>query len=145
MMANKPLLALLDELLVLEQRQLAVRLSESAVFISRKSLDQQGVIQRLCEQADRNAELLVHTMGILGGSPGPRVGDLSTASLHFQELSCVLPALIDDLAQLAKAYRVAAERASIHPRAAAVVGRILQGHQAELDALSAPCEAHAPP
>jgi len=142
-MSHESVLSMLDELLALEQRQLAVRLGESAVFVARKSLDRRGVIPRLCEQADRNAELLVHTMGLLGGSPGPRVGDLSSAGLHFQELSCVLPALVDDLAALVKAYRVAAERVSIHPRAADVVGRILQGHQAELDTLSAPREANA--
>ncbi|MFQ5462728.1 MAG: hypothetical protein ACE5E5_08890 [Phycisphaerae bacterium] len=142
-MSDDTVLALLDELLALEQRQLAVRLRESAVFVSRKSIDQQRVVQRLCEQADRNAELLVRTMTRLGGSPGPRVGDLATASLHFLELSSVRPALIDDLAALVKAYRIAAERVAVDPRAADVVGRILQGHQTDLDALSKAQEVDA--
>lgn len=128
-------LAVLNELLLREECSLPYRFVESTLFVSSASLDDLDVLRSMVAASKEHAARLVSVMADLGGTPAPRVGDLATADLHFQELHRVLPRLIADQERLVEAYRIAAGRVGPHPRATALVGEIIQRHEADLDAL----------
>ncbi|MHC5110427.1 MAG: hypothetical protein ACYTHJ_11175 [Planctomycetota bacterium] len=140
MISRHDAIALLNELLALEQRQLSLRLTESTVFVSRMSVEQSQVIRRLNRLAEEHGASLCKAITATGGVPGMRVGDIHTAHLHFQELHHVWPKLIEDYEHLVSAYRLAAERLSPYPAAAKIVGDIHASHQKSVDLFRA---AHA--
>jgi hypothetical protein len=127
--------AILDELLTLEQRSLAPRLLESTVFVSDLSVAAFGLVQRMAHATGDHAAALTKLILDCGGSPGPRGSSVTTADLHFQELQRVLPRLIADEQALIRKYAIAAQRLSDELRASALVTRILQRHQQDLEKL----------
>ena len=127
---------ILNELLVNEQRRLATRLAESNVFVSRPAAENMRLVHRMAEESREHDAWLVASITELGGVPGPRVGDITTADVHYQELRRVLPRLLADHEALIRKYKLAAERLNTEPRAVEVVQRILARHQADLEILT---------
>ena len=79
-MTKFDVIALLNELLALEQRQLSLRFTESTCFVTRLSVDEAQFMQRLCESAKVHGELLSEAVVALGGTPGLRVGERARAN-----------------------------------------------------------------
>ena len=127
--------AILNELLTLEQRSLAPRLLESTVFVSDLSVAAFSLVQRMAQATGDHTAALTKLILDCGGSPGPRSPSVATADLHFQELQHVLPRFIADQEAFVRRYTTAAERLSGEPRALALVTRILQRHQQDLEKL----------
>jgi hypothetical protein len=134
-MNREQAIAILNELLSREQRALAPRLFEATTFISRLSVTGLEIAQRIAEANLEYREQLTEAVLALGGSPGPRASDLSTADLHYQELHYVWPRLIRDHEALLEAYHVAAARLAGEPVAEQVVKNILNSHERELAGL----------
>jgi len=127
--------AILNELLTLEQRSLAPRVLESTVFVSDLSVTAFSLVQRMAQATRDHAAALTKLILDSGGSPGPRSSSLATADLHFQELQHVLPRLIADEQAVIRKYAIAAQRLSDEPHALALVTRILQRHQEDVEKL----------
>jgi hypothetical protein len=128
-------IAILNDLLSREQRALAPRLFESTLFVSRLSVPALELARRMAEANLDYREELTGTILELGGAPGPRVSDLTTADLHYQELGHVWPRLTRDHEALVDAYRRAAARLSHEPAAEHVIKHILARHELELAGL----------
>ncbi|MFH1108615.1 MAG: hypothetical protein V1790_05385 [Planctomycetota bacterium] len=127
--------AILNELLTLEQRSLAPRLLESTVFVSDLSVAAFSLVQRMAHATGDHTAALTKLVLDSGGSPGPRSSSVATADLHFQELQHVLPRLIADQQALIRKYAIAAQRLADEPHALALATRILQRHQQDLERL----------
>jgi hypothetical protein len=129
------LVAILNELLGLEQRSLAPRLLESTVSVSSLAAPALGLVQRMTTTTREHRAALAKLILELGGTPGPRGYGIATADLHFQDLQHVLPRLVANEEALVRNFTPAAQRLAGEPRAMAVVTRILQRHQQDLQAL----------
>jgi hypothetical protein len=131
-MENQRAVAVLRELLRLEQCNVAVRLVESTVFISRASTQLQRAITAFASASVKYCESLTELIRELGGEPGPRGGNLSSADFHFMELSIALPRLLSGHESLVRYYRSGAAKLSDLPDISAVVSHIADEHQQEL-------------
>jgi len=127
--------AILDELLTLEQRSLAPRLLESTVFVSDLSVAAFSLVQRMAQATSDHTAALTKLILDCGGSPGPRSSSVATADLHFQELQHLLPRLIADERALIRKYAIAIQGLSDEPHALALVTGILQRRQQDLQTL----------
>jgi len=134
-MDRAQVLAILNELLTDEQNSLALRLLESTISVSSTSVKVWLLVQRMAEAARDHAPGLARLILELGGTPAPRCYPIATADLHFQDLQFVVQRLVADQEAVARRYILAAQRLSDEPRAAALVSRILQRHQQDLQSL----------
>ncbi|MGB0714934.1 MAG: hypothetical protein ACPGXK_03595 [Phycisphaerae bacterium] len=137
MSANLEAIAILNELLALEQGQLALRLAESGTFISKAGVDKARILRDLESKAHQHGARISKTVLRLEGSPGMRVGDINTAHVHFQQIRIAWPLLVEDMRKLVAAYRSGAEKLVATPAAARTVGEILAEHEASLQTLEA--------
>ena len=135
-MEDQATVAVLNELLALEQCNLAARLLESTVFVSRLSVENLNLVQRMAQTSAEHGAWLAEAIVALDGVPGPRHGDVHTANLHYLDLRHVLPRLATDQESLIQKYRLAAARIASQPKADTVVAKILQRHQEALDSLN---------
>jgi len=133
------LVAVLNELLSLEQRSLAPRLLESTVSVSSLAAPAMSLVQRMSNAVREHSGTLARLILELGGTPGRRGFGIATADLHFQDLQHVLPRLVANEEELVRDFTLAAQRISDDPRALAAVTRILQRHQQNLQALGELC------
>lgn len=136
-MNKQEVIAVLNELLGLEQRRVLMRLQESTTFVSAMDMELELHVRRMAGESRENCARLVTTILALGGAPALRMGDVRSADLHFQELHHVLPRLLADQNDLVAYYRKSAARVSVEGKAAGVVGDILARHQQDLEKLKA--------
>jgi len=134
-MEDQATVAVLNELLALEQRNLAGRLLESTVFVSRLCVKDLNLVKRMAQASAEHGAWLAEAIIGLDGVPGPRHGDVHTADLHYLDLRHVLPRLITDHQNLIQKYTLAAARIASESKANSVASRILRHHQEELDSL----------
>ncbi len=142
-MERQQTVAILGELLALEQRSLAPRLLESTVSISTLAAPALTLVKRMAAATQENSSILVKMILDLGGTPPPRNYPISTAELHFQDLTHVLPRLVADEETIVRSFTLAAQRLSPDPRALAVVNSILQRHQRQLKELASATNPHS--
>jgi len=135
-MDRAQVVAILNELLTLEQRSIAPRLLEATVSVSSPSVPALVLVQRMATAFREHGAALAKLILELGGMPAPRRHLITTADLHFQDLRHALPRLIADQEAIVRSYTLATQRLSGDPRALAVVTRILQQHQQDLQSLS---------
>ena len=128
-MTEPMIIDVLNELLAAERSAPAHRLIESTVFVSRAAAEDIFVVRRMTEQSQEHAAWLTEVILQLGGSPGLRVGDMTSAGLHFQELRSAMPYLLTQSEGLVRKYTVAAARVSSESQAVDVVGKILARHK----------------
>lgn len=128
-------IAVLRELLAAEQRSLPPRLAESTVFVSRLSIDDEDALRRMVHTHVSNCERLTKLILSIGGSPGPRAGDVRSATLHFLALHHALPQLLADREMLIRKYTAAAQRLAGSPAALGAVNSILERHREEIGVL----------
>jgi len=129
---DAPLMAVLNELLAAEQQNLALRLFESTMFVSRLDVSAYDIVRGMADAGREHCAALTQLILDLGGDPAPRAGDVTTAELHFLDLHYVLPRLIADQSALAGKYALAAPRLAGQPRTAAVIGGIVDRHNRNL-------------
>lgn len=141
-MAIDSTIAILNELLAMEQQCIAVRLVESTMFVSSLSVRDNQLLRELSDKSTDHSRRLVDAILALGGSPGPRTVDASSADLHFQELHCVLPRLMADQQLLINCYRAAAASISDEVQAIDVIQAILQDHERGLEQLKKTTDEH---
>lgn len=134
-MDNRATVGILNELLALEQRSLAVRLLESTVFVSRLAVEDLKIVQQMAIAGRQHAAWLADVLQTHGSVPGPRIADAQSADLHFQELHQLLPRLVTDRRALIRKYELAANHLGANPDATGVVARILDQHRRELASL----------
>jgi len=135
-MHRAEVVAILNELLTLEQRSLALRLLESTVSVSSPSVPALVLVQRMAAATRDHGAALAKLILDLGGTPAPRRYLIATADLHFQDLQFVVPRLVANRGAIVRSYTFAAQSLSDEPRALALATRILQQHQQHLQALS---------
>ncbi len=131
-MQTSSIVAVLNELLALEQRNLAVRLMESGLFVSHLSVESLRAIQRMAKACGQHGSQLAAAIERLGGVLGPRTSDADSGDLHFQELHRLLPRLASDRESLVRKYSLASERVGADPVAGAAITGILDCHRKEL-------------
>lgn len=134
-MEEQSAIAILKELLTLEQKAPALRLFESTVFVSQLSVANWHITKRIADTNKKNCALLVELIQELGGTPGPRIQDVTTADLHYQELCRVLPRLIAEQESLTAKYQTADRHVASHAKAASLIHKILKQHQDALTEL----------
>ena len=130
---TQPIIAVLNELLAAEQRSVALRFSESILFVSPLHARNNLLIQEIAKQNREHVGWLTETVLELGSSPGIPVGDINSGDLHFCDLNSVAERLVADLRYLARLYEMAAQHVSADPAAADVVARIRARHRNNLE------------
>jgi hypothetical protein len=128
-------ISMLNQLLGAEQCNLAPRLVQSEVFVSGMSVRASEVVHRMADTTRRNCEQLVDLIIDLGGEPRPRPCDVSAANLHYQELSYVLPQLVQAHEKLVRQYNEARPRLAGSQAASGLVSKILSHHESDLSSL----------
>jgi hypothetical protein len=126
---------LMNELLTLEQRNLARRLLESAAFVTSPSIDEWSVVQRVARTSREHEASLVEALVACGGVPGLRAWSADTADLHYQELHHALPRLVAWYEDAINTYTHAAKRVEGELEASRVISEILESHRQELMSL----------
>ncbi len=122
-------------LLAAEQRGLALRVVESAPFVSGLSVRDAEIARRIARERWEHAAWLTQLLLDLGSPPGPRALDVRTADLHFLELRFVLPRLIADEEAVIRLYEQAASNLAGDRGAAELASRILARHRTHLELL----------
>lgn len=128
--------AILNELLALEERSLPVRLLESTVFVSNLSVDDSAIVCRMADAQREHCAWLSEAIIDNGGAPGPRTGDARSGDLHFQDIRCLMPRLAADRETIIAKCALAAEHLSKFPEAAGLISRIQTRHRNELAILT---------
>ena len=136
-MSREDVLDVLDELLALERRNLAARVLESVIFLSRSSAGDLTTVHAMADAGDHNAHRLSATIESLGGVPGLSRGDLATADLHFQSLDHAISRLQTDSEAMIEQYERAIDLVGSEPEAARLVGELIEGHRDRLSAARA--------
>lgn len=134
-MPSDAVIAVLNELLVAERRNLAPRLCESILFVSRQTATARELVEGMARLSRDHCESLAALIRELGAEPGLRGPDMATADLHFQALCHALPRLLSAHKALLGTYRIASLKVSEEPRAADVLARIMERHTSDLQAL----------
>lgn len=127
--------AILNELLALEEQGLPARMLESTVFVSQVSVEDSTIVSRMADAQREHCAWLSEAIIDNGGAPGPRVGDATSGDLHFQDIHCLMPRLAADREAIVAKYALAAERLSALPEAAGLISRIQARHREELATL----------
>lgn len=127
--------AILNELLALEERGLPVRVLESTVFVSQVSVEDSTMVRRMVDAQREHCAWLSEAITEGGGVPGPRAADASSGDLHFQDIRCLMPRLAADREAIVAKYALAADRLSTLPEVAGLISRIQDRHRGELATL----------
>ena len=142
-MTEPMIIDVLNELLAAERSAPSLRLIESIVFVSRSAAADVVVVRRMAEQSQQHAGWLTEVILQLGGSPGLRVGDMTSAGLHFLELRSAMPYLLTEVEGMVRKYHAASARVSSESQALDVVGKILTRHEENRLSIKARCNEPA--
>lgn len=134
-MDQREVIDTLNDLLALEQCNLATYLKDSTVFISKISIKDASLLDQMVIASTSHGKLLAETIVALGGTPGLRRVEMMTTDLHFQDLASVFPRLVEDRGDMVQRCSRAAERVSNEPSALRVVQQLHECHQGEWEAL----------
>ena len=134
-MNAEKIIDILNELLTLEQRRLVTRLDHQTVFVPQSSVKDHSLISRMADEVSEHGAWLADLITELGGVPGLRSGDITSADLHYQDYQRVLPRVLADQKSVIDTYALASDRVAGEPHVHEVVGRILARHRADLDEL----------
>ena len=113
------------------------RLRESAVFVSSASAEDADAVAGMIEQEREHVAWLVEMMLDLGESPTPCTADVHTTSMHYVELSSVMPRVIQSKRNLIAFYEQHTAALSTSAEASALVARISERHKSHLKQLNA--------
>ncbi len=127
--------AILNELLVLEERGLPARVLESTVFVSQVSVEDSTMVSRMADAQREHCAWLSAAIVESGGVPGPRTANATSADLHFQDIRCLMPRLAADRQAIVAKYALAVESLAALPEVAGLISRIQARHRDELATL----------
>jgi len=112
------------------------RLGESVLFVSRASANDAEAVAGMIEQEREHVAWLVEMMADLGESPTPCTADVHTTSMHYVELTCVMPRVIQSKRNSIAFYEQNAAAVSTSAEASALVARITERHKSHLAQLN---------
>jgi len=135
-MTDEGVVAVLNALLAAEQQAIAPRLLESTVFVSGAAVSEVRLAERLMAQSRSNQSALADRILELGGEPGPRRNNSASGDLHYLDVHAVLPRVIEDYRRLLGKYRVAGKRLGDDVASTALVTRLTNVHEHELEMLT---------
>lgn len=127
--------AILNELLALEERGLPVRVLESTVFVSHVSVEDSTMVSRMADTQREHCAWLSEAIVDNGGAPGPRTANATSGDMHFQDIRFLIPRLTADREAIVAKYALAVDRLSTLPEVAGLISRIQTRHQDELATL----------
>lgn len=129
----------LKALLLGEQRNLAGRLLESTLFVSRLGVEASIAVRDMVQSSAEHCGWLAGMILDAGDSPSPPMPDVRSGDLHFQDLGFVLSRLAEDIQRRIDMCSRAAQHLAQAPRAAALVGKIADRHRSALSDLRELC------
>jgi len=144
-MNSNPTVDILNTLLIAEQASAVERMLESTVFVSWASADEYPIVQRISRESKEHCAWLVELIESYHGYVRPRVGDVRSADMHFQELDYLLPRVVDHERATLKEYEAAAAKLSSEPAAMTVLNRIIARRRTQLEMLTAFLHRRAAP
>lgn len=142
-MDSQTIVAILNELLAAEQSSVLARVNESTVFVSRLSAEDSNKVGKMAAAQREHCAWLSESILAQRGTLEPRVHDVTSGDLHFQDLHHVMPRLIADREAIIAKYKLAVDRLSAEPAVVGLISRILARHQDELTSLAGPLERPA--
>lgn len=131
-------LKILNKLHAAQKRSLLPRLPELKAFVEWAQAPEVQQVRRMIENERRHDEWLVQAADACDGVLLPASPDASTASLHYVDLRCLLPRVIQSVEKLVEVYGQAVQESeAMTAGAAETVARIYHRHQAHLEQLRA--------
>lgn len=134
---------ILSELLSLEERSLCRRLMESTMFVSRLAVKELSAVRNMVRASEQHAGRLAAAILDGGGTPAPRIGDVDSGDLHFQDIRSLLPRLVQAREALVRKYTLAAERVGDDADLQALLSNIAEQHREEVSTLEQLCSSTA--
>lgn len=126
----------LNKLYTAERRSLLPRLAELDAFVEWACAPEMEQVRRMIAEEAGHIAWLAEAADCCDAVLYPASPDASTASLHYADLRCLLPRIIDSVEHLAQLYgRTVQESATLLPAVAETVARIHQRHQTHLGQL----------
>lgn len=126
----------LNELYAAERRSLLPRLAELDAFVEWACAPEMEQVRRMMAEETAHVSWLAEAADCCDAVLFPAPPDASTASLHYADLRCLLPRVIDSVERLAQIYgRAAHDSAGLVPEVAETVSRIHHQHQTHLEQL----------
>ncbi len=134
--AERRSIEVLNTLYAAEKRSLLPRLPELFNFVTWVSADQFELIKRIVADQREHEAWLFDAIERCDGAVYPTGADLTTANLHYLDLSAVMPRVVASVESLARLYKDAeAVAAQLTPLAAETLRRIARRHERHLEQL----------
>ncbi len=141
---RRQVIEILNELLRQERGSLVSHLLSSTLFVSGGTTGQDDVLRTLVAEIKEHESWLAEAISSLHGGVAPPGGDVRSAELHYQEVHCVLPLVIENEGRIIRRYDAALKLLAGEPTAAAVASRILSRHRRHMAQLTAFVGAPSP-
>ena len=125
---------MLNRVLAAEYESLLPRLKESDPWVSLNSADDGAELIATVRDAESNVRELNEMILDLRGAPVSRRAATASSSVHYVNLSYLMPAILADLRRLISIYESAAGTTG-HRQADALLSRILENYRRHLAAL----------
>ncbi len=114
---------------------------ESTMFVSRLAVKELTAVRNMVRASDQNAARLAAAILDRGGAPAPRIDDVRSGDLHFQDIRCLLPRLVEEREALVRKYTLAAGRVGDDTDVQALLSKIAEQHRDELSTLGQLCSS----
>lgn len=132
-MSNELVVAVLNQLLAAEHRNLIRRLGESNPFVTWPAAEDRAVVERLLADTRHHQQALAGLILKLRGSPAPATYPTELGGVHYLNLSYLMPQVIAGVRELVRVYEGASGTG--HPEADVLISRILGDHTRHLSEL----------
>lgn len=134
-MRSRQLAGILNKVLHAEQRSIIPRLPEFQSFVSWASADEMQMVQGMIAESAEHITWLADAIDVLGETPTPYQPDIHLTSMHYCNITALMPLIVEDCRSLIRTCEAALPAVASDPKAAALLARILARHQAHLTAL----------
>lgn len=128
--------AILNELLAIEERGLPARVLESTVFVTQLSAGDSATVRGMANAQLENQASLCKAILDCGGGLGPHCADVNSGDMHFLDIHCLMPRLAADCETIITKYTAAADRVSDFPEVGGLLSQIAARHREDLATLT---------
>jgi len=109
------------------------------MFVSRPAVKELTFVRSMVCAGEQNAARLAAAILDRGGSPALRINDVQSGDLHFQDIRCLLPRLVEEREALVRKYTLAAGRVGDDTEVQALLSNIAEQHREEVSSLGQLC------